>query len=141
MENYADFWLLRGTGNVSFMHMQQTWRAMTAYLVSSVYPPSKSRLTSSDRLYQVVEREAGNIRDALAPLRSRRQGSEDRENDVLRELVARAALFGMRMFSQRKPTECFWTKKDETFSGVRQKSTQPSTTDGRSWVVIREPSN
>lgn len=114
---------------------------MTAYLVADMYPPNKIRLTSSDQLYPIVEREARKIRDVLTPFRYRRKGTEGREDDVLEDLVARAAAFGWRMFSERKTTEFFWTERDQTFPGVRQRSEPSGFVDGTSWVVIREPQN
>lgn len=112
---------------------------MTAFLVSSIYPLHKEPLRSSHRLYEAVDREARSLRDTLAPLRSKRKGTETREHEVLLELVAKASLLGLRMFAQRKPTEFFWLKKNETFPGLRQRLLQPGTVDGRPWQSIREP--
>lgn len=112
---------------------------MTSYLVSNTYTPDRVAIVPHNRLYEAVNREAANIREALAPLRYRRKGTEERETDVLRELVAKAALLGLHMFSQRNVTEFFWRRKVEVFPGLRQKSLPPEAMDGASWVTIREP--
>lgn len=137
----ADLWTLFYYQPGNAAPMQHIWRKMTAHLVSDMYPLGRARLTSSDHLYHIVEREARIIRDALAPFRYRRKDTEERENDVLQELVATAAAFGWRMFSERRATEFFWTQRDQTFPGVRQKSDQSGPVDGGLWVVIREPQN
>lgn len=112
---------------------------MTAYLVSGDYPSDIASIAPNNRLYEAVNREATHVREALAPLRSRRRGTENRETDVLRELVAKAALLGLHMFSQRNATEFFWSQKVQVFPGLRQKPLLPGVMDGASWVTIREP--
>lgn len=124
----------------AFQHaLQHTWRAMTAYLVSRDYPSDTVPIAPNHRLYEAVNREAILVRETLAPLRSRRRGTEDRETDVLQELVAKAALLGLHMFSQRDVTAFFWNQKVEVFPGLRQKPLLPGAMDGASWVLIREP--
>lgn len=124
----------------AFQHaFQHTWRAMTAYLVSGDYPQDRESVSPNNRSYEAINREASYLREALAPLRCRRKGSEEREMDVLRELLAKAALLGLHMFSQRSATEFFWTQKFEVFPGLRQKPLLPGAMDGASWVTIREP--
>lgn len=140
--------LCEGTGNIDTrLHcapgngpaLEHTWRAMTSYLVSNTYPSDRPALTPTHLLYEAVNREATNLREVLAPLRHRRDGTEERETDVLRELVAKAALLGLHMFSQRNVTELFWRKKVEVFPGVRQTSVMPEAINGASWLIIREP--
>jgi hypothetical protein len=112
---------------------------MTAHLISLTYPPDQKPTAPSSRLFEAVDREARKIGDALAPMRLRRPGTEDRENDVLRDIVARAALLGLNMFSQQSPTEFFWLKKGEIFPGIRQRSVDPRTADTGPWVTVRPP--
>lgn len=112
---------------------------MTAYLVSSTYHQDRVSISTSHPLYEAINREASNVKGALASLRYRRKGTEDRETDVLRDLIAKAALLGLRMFSQRDVTEFFWSRKVEVFPGVRQRPIHHGAIDGASWVTIREP--
>lgn len=112
---------------------------MTAYLVSNEYPSDRAPLASNHRLQESVNREAIVIKEALALLRCKRRGTEDRETDALRELVAKAALLGFHIFSQKNVTELFWSQKTEVFPGLRQKPLLPGAMDGASWVIIREP--
>jgi hypothetical protein len=112
--------------------MQNTWRTLTADLLSTTYSTSTTPLRSSDPRSGALEDTVAIIMKTLEPFRLKQQGSEMREHEILIELVAKAALLGLRLFVQTTPTELFWTDTSshgpvnqvsqhmEVFPGVRQ---------------------
>lgn len=112
--------------------MQNVWRTLSVDLLSSTYSTSITPLRSSDPRSGALEDTVAVIMKALEPLRLKQRGSETREHEMLIELVAKAALLGLRLFMQTAPTELFWSDSSsrghnsqvsqhmEVFPGVRQ---------------------
>jgi hypothetical protein len=112
--------------------MQNTWRSLTADLLSTTYSTSGLPLRASDPRSGVIEDTVAVIIKTLDLFRIKHRGSETRENEILIELVTKAARLGLRLFTQTAPTELFWSdtgsrgqvsevsQNMEVFPGVRQ---------------------